>query len=516
MIPRPALLLIVCLLLIVGVVQADTMVFFQGDYTGTNPTAGNQTTLVRSNDGTYSALVTGLGTSVFFDSNLTYVDARAGSIINHWDIMQRTGVTWNTAALLANSTVTSATASHYLYTSFNGSGMFPVGTALTAYNPSDPVYHHKSDYETVTNEIISSYSLNIYPATYPASGTRIDFIISNLSIINKVGYTAYAIRSVNDTINIAPNWAFANRTYQRWYGGRSISKCPYLTVIYTPADITPPDSITNLMNTTATTCSSVNWTWTNPVQTDYYRLNVYRNGTFWSNLTNTTTYSLWEGLPASTLMTFNSTTEDLAGNRNLTHWANASVMLPACGFAPVANFIANNVTTCKDIPVVFNDTSTNSPTTWHYVMTPGGWDSHFQDFAHAFDTAGLYTVELTAGNAFGSDTESKVDYINVSDCTPIPTPTPTPTPAPSISCFFTNITGATLEPNSSSWTLTSGGITWGMTITNESQGNISFFNCGGATLKNGGGSGGGEAAGAAFGIIGGIIGGLIVIRRKKP
>jgi PKD repeat protein len=252
------------------------------------------------------------------------------------------------------------------------------------------------------------------------------------------------------------------------------------------------------------------------VQTDYYRLNVYRNGTFWSNLTNTTTFSLWEGLPASTLMTFNSTTEDLSGNRNLTHWQNASVMLPACGLAPIANFIANNVTTCKDIPVVFNDTSTNTPTTWHYVMTPGGWDSHYQNFTHAFDTAGLYTVELTAGNAYGSDIETKNDYINVSDCTPIPTPTPTPTPAPSISCFFTNITGATLEPNSSSWTLTSGGITWGMTITNESQGNISFFNCGGATLKNGGGSGGGEAAGAAFGIIGGIIGGLIVIRRKKP
>jgi hypothetical protein len=78
------------------------------------------------------------------------------------------------------------------------------------------------------------------------------------------------------------------------------------------------------------------------------------------------------------------------------------------------------------------------------------------------------------------------------------------------------MTGATLEPNSSSWVVTSGGITWGMTITNATEGNVSFFNCGGATLKPGGGSGGGEAAGAAFGIIGGIIGGLIVIRRKKP
>jgi PKD repeat protein len=35
-------------------------------------------------------------------------------------------------------------------------------------------------------------------------------------------------------------------------------------------------------------------------------------------------------------------------------------------------------------------------------------------------------VNLTVSNAFGSDIESKVDYIDVTDCSPIPTPTPTP------------------------------------------------------------------------------------------
>jgi PKD repeat protein len=75
---------------------------------------------------------------------------------------------------------------------------------------------------------------------------------------------------------------------------------------------------------------------------------------------------------------------------------------------------------------MFNDTSTNTPTTWHWIMTPGGWDSHLQNFTHAFDTVGLYTAELTAGNAYGDDVETKVDYIDVTDCSPIPTPTPTP------------------------------------------------------------------------------------------
>jgi PKD repeat protein len=127
---------------------------------------------------------------------------------------------------------------------------------------------------------------------------------------------------------------------------------------------------------------------------------------------------------------------------------------------------------------MFNDTSTNTPTTWHWIMTPGGWDSHLQNFTHAFDAVGVYTVNLTVSNAFGSDTESKVDYITVANCTAVPS-----------DCVFTNMSGVTLDPGATGWNATSGGTTWGMLITNATAGNVSYFRCGSSYVSVAGGSG---------------------------
>ena len=89
---------------------------------------------------------------------------------------------------------------------------------------------------------------------------------------------------------------------------------------------------------------------------------------------------------------------------------------PVLGLAPKAEFTANETYVCVDEWVQFTDQSINNPTMWQWVMSPGGWDSHSQNPAHQFDTAGLYSVNLTASNADGTDFEYKVNYINVINC----------------------------------------------------------------------------------------------------
>jgi PKD repeat protein len=84
------------------------------------------------------------------------------------------------------------------------------------------------------------------------------------------------------------------------------------------------------------------------------------------------------------------------------------------GAPPVADFTADNTTVTEGQSVNFTDLSTNNPDAWDWVFdggTPG--TSTQQNPTVTYNTAGTYTVTLTATNAFGSDTETKVNYITV-------------------------------------------------------------------------------------------------------
>ncbi len=96
------------------------------------------------------------------------------------------------------------------------------------------------------------------------------------------------------------------------------------------------------------------------------------------------------------------------------------VTAPGAGAAPVTDFIADQTTVFEATVVNFTDLSTNTPTSWTWTIIPGaGWSfsggstSASQNPSVLFSTAGLYTVELLASNATGSDIETKTDYITV-------------------------------------------------------------------------------------------------------
>lgn len=82
--------------------------------------------------------------------------------------------------------------------------------------------------------------------------------------------------------------------------------------------------------------------------------------------------------------------------------------------APVADFVADTPNTCVGRTVKFTDTSTNKPTGWTWTFeggTPATASTKNVDVV--YNTPGSYQVKLVAINYIGSDTMTKMGYINV-------------------------------------------------------------------------------------------------------
>jgi PKD repeat protein len=78
---------------------------------------------------------------------------------------------------------------------------------------------------------------------------------------------------------------------------------------------------------------------------------------------------------------------------------------------PVANFTSNVTKAAAPVTVQFNDTSSNSPTSWLWNFGDGNI-SYEQNPVHTFSTATNYTVSLTVNNAYGSDVRTVTKYIH--------------------------------------------------------------------------------------------------------
>ncbi len=81
---------------------------------------------------------------------------------------------------------------------------------------------------------------------------------------------------------------------------------------------------------------------------------------------------------------------------------------------PVADFTASDTSINEGQSINFADSSTNNPTSWSWNFTGGTPStSTAQNPSITYNTAGTYTVELTATNSEGSDAETKTNYITV-------------------------------------------------------------------------------------------------------
>jgi PKD repeat protein len=161
--------------------------------------------------------------------------------------------------------------------------------------------------------------------------------------------------------------------------------------------------------------------------------------------------------------------------------------------APVADFIASATAVAPSTAVIFTDLSTDLPTSWAWVITPatgwsytGGTNATSQNPEVTFTADGLYTIELTASNIAGSDTETKVDYIEVQ--TPVIAPVADfAASATSIllseTVTFTDL--STNTPTSWTWTITpaTGWTFAGGTNANSQNPQVTFNTAGLYTIE---------------------------------
>lgn len=117
--------------------------------------------------------------------------------------------------------------------------------------------------------------------------------------------------------------------------------------------------------------------------------------------------------------------------------------------APVTSFTANATSGTVPLTVIFTDTSTNSPTSWFWDFGDGT-NATEQNATHTYTTAGTYSVNLTAMNDGGSNSNEITGYITASEAA---TPTPTPDTAPVVNFTVTATNG--LAPVTASFTDTS-------------------------------------------------------------
>jgi len=111
---------------------------------------------------------------------------------------------------------------------------------------------------------------------------------------------------------------------------------------------------------------------------------------------------------------------------------------------PVTAFTATPTSGLAPLIVQFTDTSAGSPTSWAWTFGDGN-TSTAQNPQHTYAAPGLYTVTLNATNEYGSDTETKTDYITVY--------------SPVTAQFTANVTGGTAPLTVQFTDLSTGGPT---------------------------------------------------------
>ena len=128
--------------------------------------------------------------------------------------------------------------------------------------------------------------------------------------------------------NLADGGVYTYKVYANdTIGNMGVSETRMVTVNVTLPDTTPPASITNLINISYES-TYINWTWTNPPDTDFSKVMVYLNGTFKTNVSTPANYYSASDITPETSYELGTRTVDTSGNINAT-WVNHTAMTAA-------------------------------------------------------------------------------------------------------------------------------------------------------------------------------------------
>lgn len=111
------------------------------------------------------------------------------------------------------------------------------------------------------------------------------------------------------------------------------------------------------------------------------------------------------------------TVSNVAGSdsKTITDYINVTTA-PVVVSAPVANFTTSSTAINTGQTVSFTDASTNSPTSWAWTFEGGSPStSNVANPTVTYNTAGTFSVSLTAGNEAGSNTKAVNQLVTVSE-----------------------------------------------------------------------------------------------------
>ncbi|MCC6727395.1 MAG: PKD domain-containing protein, partial [Saprospiraceae bacterium] len=220
------------------------------------------------------------------------------------------------------------------------------------------------------------------------------------------------------------NQSSSNATSWSWSfpgGTPSSSTEQNPTVVYNTAG-TYTVSLTATNSAGSNTATQTNYITVNTTATAAFTSSVNGNtASFTNGSSNATSYS-WnfgDGSPASTEA---NPTHTYANNGTYTVVLSAT---NACGTvtssqtvsivtAPAAAFTGTPTSGCGPLTVQFTNQSSSNATSWSWSF-PGGTPSSSteQNPTVVYNTAGTYTVSLTATNSAGSNTATQTNYITV-------------------------------------------------------------------------------------------------------
>lgn len=150
------------------------------------------------------------------------------------------------------------------------------------------------------------------------------------------------------------------------------------------------------------------------------------------------------------------------------------------GCVPDANFTANVTYGIAPLHVGFTDTSFAVPSvnTWDWSFGDGSANGTTKNPLHIFNARGNYTVNLTVTNFWGTDTESKTEYIRVGE---VPVANFTADPRTGVENLIVNFTDhSTGYPNWWLWDLGNGFVD---NKTSNLTFNHTYPNAGNFTIK---------------------------------
>jgi PKD repeat protein len=179
-------------------------------------------------------------------------------------------------------------------------------------------------------------------------------------------------------------------------GSDTLTKTDYITVTYKEpvanfsADVTRGTAPLTVQFTDSSTNSPTTWSWKfgdGGKSTDQNPIHKYTDaGEFAVSLT----------------------AKNSAGS-NITKITHYITVISAS--SPVAAFTADTISGTVPLTVRFNDTTSNTPTSWVWSFGDGS-SSAEENPAHTYANTGTYTVSLTAANDAGNSSKTAINYIN--------------------------------------------------------------------------------------------------------